>query len=170
MSSDSDASITERLREERNRLNLSHARIGDICDVRPATVVAWEKGSKIPADKLALLFQVGFDVQYIITGSRMRPVLDHEWIGEPVGAYYSDVNAELFGVTLKALVDAFAAAGVRLGIQTMGEMAALVYQDIVREVSDPAARAEAATQKAGELAEMFARGRGKKEQPKEAPP
>jgi len=30
----------------------------------------WAKGTSIPSDKLALLSEIGFDVQYIITGKR----------------------------------------------------------------------------------------------------
>jgi transcriptional regulator with XRE-family HTH domain len=63
---------TERFRDERQRLKLSHARIAEICGVAKTSVIAWEKGVKIPAEALAALVEAGtgFDYQYVITGVR----------------------------------------------------------------------------------------------------
>lgn len=61
-----------RFREERQRSKLSHAKVADICGVAESSVIAWEKGSKIPAEALAALVEAGtgFDYQYVITGVR----------------------------------------------------------------------------------------------------
>ena len=44
-------------------------------DVGSATYTRWESGKPIPSDKLTLLANMGFDVQYIITGVKNDLVL-----------------------------------------------------------------------------------------------
>ena len=60
--------IASRLREERNRLNITQEKMASLFPVSPGTVSQWEKECIIPADKLALLISIGFDVQYILSG------------------------------------------------------------------------------------------------------
>lgn len=63
--------IGARLREERNRLGFNQTESGELCGVKKNTVLFWEKDeTSIPADKLALLGEQGFDVLYIVTGVR----------------------------------------------------------------------------------------------------
>lgn len=63
---------TVRFKEERQRLRLSHAQIATICGVAKTSVIAWEKGSKIPVEALAALVSANleFDYQYVVTGIR----------------------------------------------------------------------------------------------------
>lgn len=60
--------ISERLREERNRLNLKQKDIATICDMTQRSIVRWEQQATIPADKLMKLAEHGFNVYYILTG------------------------------------------------------------------------------------------------------
>ncbi len=60
--------LSDRFKQERRRLKLSLARVGEICGVSKNTAISWEHGAKIPAEALALFAQVGADVQFIVTG------------------------------------------------------------------------------------------------------
>lgn len=63
--------IGKRLKEERGRLNLTQEKIMELVGVSKPTVISWEKGnSTLNANVLAILSQNGFDVLYIITGTR----------------------------------------------------------------------------------------------------
>jgi transcriptional regulator with XRE-family HTH domain len=85
--------IGDRLRDERKRFKLNQTQSGELCGVQKQTFVRWELGdSFIPADKLALLGENGFDVLYIVTGRR-----------EPEGEVVSDLTPRV-----RRFVDAIA--------------------------------------------------------------
>jgi transcriptional regulator with XRE-family HTH domain len=63
--------IGKRLKEERIRLGLTQEKIMELAGVSKPTVISWEKGnSTLNANVLAILSQNGFDVLYIVTGTR----------------------------------------------------------------------------------------------------
>ncbi len=64
--------ISERLKSERKRLRLTQTDAAQMCDVSSRTLLRWEKGTPIPSDKLLILHENNFDVQYIITGFRPK--------------------------------------------------------------------------------------------------
>jgi len=68
-----DTNVCLRLGEERKRLNLNQNKVAVYCDVNVKTVGRWEKNIPIPADKLALLTQLGYDITYILTGVKLAP-------------------------------------------------------------------------------------------------
>ena len=68
-----DTNVCLRLGEERKRLNLNQNKVAVYCDVNVKTVGRWEKNIPIPADKLALLVQLGYDITYILTGVKLAP-------------------------------------------------------------------------------------------------
>jgi len=68
-----DTNVCLRLGEERKRLNLSQNKIAEYCEVNVKSVGRWEKNIPIPADKLALLAQLGYDITYILTGVKLAP-------------------------------------------------------------------------------------------------
>lgn len=71
------SSIGERLREERTRLGLSQAALGDIGGVRKQAQLNYEKGERTPdAAYLAAISRFGADVQFIVTGIKSSEVLD----------------------------------------------------------------------------------------------
>ena len=63
-----DKKVCSFLKEERNRLNYSQKYIADFLGMSVKQVGRWESSVAISADKLALLAELGFDVQYVITG------------------------------------------------------------------------------------------------------
>lgn len=65
--------IGERLKEERNRLGLSQARIGDIAGVTKNSQINYEANKRSPDSAyLAKIAEIGADVNYILTGIRAR--------------------------------------------------------------------------------------------------
>jgi len=62
-----DKYVCFRLKQERKRLGLNQGIIAGHCDVSVKTVGRWEKNIPIPADKLALLVPLGYNVTYILT-------------------------------------------------------------------------------------------------------
>lgn len=61
--------IGSRLREERERLELSQESLAGNCEVSRRTQVAWEKGEQFPnAEVLSLMAAIGVDVLYVVTG------------------------------------------------------------------------------------------------------
>lgn len=58
------------MQEERKRLRLVAADVCESAGVGRATYTRWEAGSPIPSDKLAILAELGFDIQFVVTGKR----------------------------------------------------------------------------------------------------
>lgn len=64
--------INLRLKEERERLNLSQTALGELANAAKRTVIDWEKGVSSPnAVQMSALAAAGADVLYILTGQRM---------------------------------------------------------------------------------------------------
>ncbi|MCA6969211.1 helix-turn-helix domain-containing protein [Pectobacterium carotovorum] len=71
--------IGERLREERERLNLSQLALGEIGGVKKLAQLKYEKGDRSPdADYLNAIAKVGIDIQYVITNVRSSSTLTNE--------------------------------------------------------------------------------------------
>lgn len=68
-----DTNVCLRLGEERKRLHLNQNKVATYCEVSIKTIGRWEKSIPIPADKLALLAQLGYDITYILTGVKLAP-------------------------------------------------------------------------------------------------
>jgi len=67
--------ISDRLKEERERLGLSQEEFGAIGGVKKLAQFNYEKGVRHPDSAyLAAIAKVGADVLYILTGERSRPV------------------------------------------------------------------------------------------------
>lgn len=58
------------LKLERERLGLLQKDLLEPVGVNKGTIIRWESGSSIPSDKLAELAKLGFDISYIVTGTR----------------------------------------------------------------------------------------------------
>ena len=64
-------STGERLKEERLRLGLSQAALGEICGVRKQAQLNYEKGERNPDSAyLSAIANFGADIQFIVTGIR----------------------------------------------------------------------------------------------------
>ena len=66
-----DINVCLRLGEERKRLHLNQNKVAEHCEVSVKSVGRWEKNIPIPADKLALLVELGYDITYILTGVKL---------------------------------------------------------------------------------------------------
>lgn len=67
--------ISERIKEERERLNFSQAAFAAIAEATRNSQLNWEKGAAMPnAAVLRAWSKVGADILYIITGERSKPV------------------------------------------------------------------------------------------------
>ncbi|QIL78484.1 helix-turn-helix transcriptional regulator [Diaphorobacter sp. HDW4A] len=67
------AVIGERLKEERERLNLTVADVAKFGDMPSRTIYGWENGVTSPkVEFFASTQALGFDVHYIVTGSRTK--------------------------------------------------------------------------------------------------
>ncbi len=51
-------------------MRLSQKEVIEGIGVNKGTFIRWEAGHAIPSDKLALLSELGFDLQFVITGKR----------------------------------------------------------------------------------------------------
>jgi len=68
-------SIGDRLREERQRLDLNQTELGERGGVTKKTQMLYEGGDRFPdAAYLAAIAEVGADVRYIVTGKREGPL------------------------------------------------------------------------------------------------
>jgi transcriptional regulator with XRE-family HTH domain len=64
--------FSERLKEERKRLNLNQTDFGEIAGVGKEAQLHYEKGNRCPdADYLMAVAAAGVDVLYLLTGKRM---------------------------------------------------------------------------------------------------
>jgi len=64
-----------RLREERERLCLTQAAIGEAAGISRNAQINYESGSRHPdSEYLAALASLGVDVLYVLTGERSEPV------------------------------------------------------------------------------------------------
>jgi len=81
--------IGERLREERERLGLSQAAMGEIAGIRKQTQLKYEKGDSCPdAAYLDSLSKFGLDVLYVVSGVHSITALSNDE-EELIGHYRS---------------------------------------------------------------------------------
>lgn len=67
--------IGARLREERDRLELSQDAVAEHVGTSRRTQLAWEKGDQFPnAEVLRRASELGIDVLYVVTGQRSTPI------------------------------------------------------------------------------------------------
>jgi DNA-binding XRE family transcriptional regulator len=96
--------MEERLKEERLRLGLLQAFVANECDVTSRTIILWEQGRPVPADKLAALARLGFDVQYIVTGVRSTNLNQaQDDVLQARIARLSDTQRDVIGLMLEEL-------------------------------------------------------------------
>ena len=73
-------SIIMMLREERNRLGLSQAKLGGLAGVTKQSQMLYEKGTRRPdAHYLEAMVKAGVDILYVITSKRSNDSWDATW-------------------------------------------------------------------------------------------
>lgn len=70
--------VSNWLKNERKRLNLTQKALAERLDVVEKSVSRWEADTPIPSDKLFVLQDLGFDVNYLLTGVPSAPPLSAE--------------------------------------------------------------------------------------------
>ena len=71
-------SQAEWLTFERKRLKLTRKALADRLSVADKTIQRWEADTPIPSDKLSMMINLGFDVQYVLTGQRSNSALSSD--------------------------------------------------------------------------------------------
>lgn len=101
-------SIGARLKEERNRIGLIQADAAKAAGVGFTAYQGYERGDRFPnAESLYGLFLVGFDVLYVVTGTRNNSTLSNEQ--SSLLGLYGQIDERLRPVAiadLQALADA----------------------------------------------------------------
>ncbi|EIW3593161.1 TPA: helix-turn-helix domain-containing protein [Salmonella enterica] len=103
-------SIGVRLKEERERLGLSQAAMGDIGGVKKWTQIKYEKGDSSPDSVyLALLSKFGLDIQYVVVGERSMSALSDD--ENELLSLYRSAPLAVKAAALAALTAGSSAAG-----------------------------------------------------------
>lgn len=71
-------SQAEWLTFERKRLKLTRKALADRLSVVDKTIQRWEADTPIPSDKLSMMINLGFDVQYVLTGQHSNSALSSD--------------------------------------------------------------------------------------------
>ena len=104
--------ISDRLREEREKLRLTQTAIAEIGGVQKRAQINYESGVRLPdAGYLAAIAAAGADVRYILTGQREGPapvVLSAE--EQTMVAYMREAPAQLRKAALGVLLSGSAPA------------------------------------------------------------
>lgn len=101
--SEKSTTIHDRLRIERERLGLSQAAVYQRLVVSKGTYIKYESGETSPtARHLAILNQMGFDIYFIVVGSRKANELGAEYSN--LISAYSRCSDELRGAALAVLM------------------------------------------------------------------
>lgn len=105
--------LSERLKEERERLGYSQTAFAALADASKHAQINWEKGAASPnATALAAWAAVGMDVLYVVTGDRdfaPPPALTAE--EQTMLDYFRQASKEVRRAALGALLGAAAPAG-----------------------------------------------------------
>lgn len=89
-------SISERLREERDRLGLTQDQVADLTEQSRKSQMRYESGDRSPnGPYFAKLAEVGVDILYVLTGSRTPPAV------QQVQSFMRQ-NAQMFALADKA--------------------------------------------------------------------
>jgi transcriptional regulator with XRE-family HTH domain len=71
--------FSDRLKEERVKLDLSQSEFGELCGVKKLAQFHYEKGDRFPdANYLMQALRIGVDVNYLLTGQHTISVLSKE--------------------------------------------------------------------------------------------
>lgn len=104
------SSIGDRLREERLRLELSQAALGEIGGVRKQAQLLYEKGERNPDTAyLSAISKFGVDIQYVVVGERSMSTLSND--ESELLSLYRSAPLAVKAAALAALTAGSSAAG-----------------------------------------------------------
>ena len=113
-----DINVSLNLKNERKRLNLGQKEISDFLGMSVKQVGRWESSIAIPTDKLAQLSELGFDVNYVITGQRQQP---------------SQIDKALLGECIELLEEVLNEVGRTLEPEIKAKVVAVLYEDSMED-------------------------------------
>lgn len=94
------SSFSDRLREERLRLNMVQPEFAELGGVGKQSQINYESGKRVPdAAYLSALSAHGVDVGFIVTGERSAPPVDRSMLGVPMSDF---VQVREYGAQLSA--------------------------------------------------------------------
>jgi transcriptional regulator with XRE-family HTH domain len=103
---------------ERERLGFSQKAAFEKVGVNKATYYRWEQGSPIPSDKLALLSELGFDIQFVVKGKRQG------------------IDEKSLIYCIEKLEEALIETGRHLNAEQKAKFIAYIYEDHVAGAAD----------------------------------
>lgn len=116
-----------RFKAERERLEMSQPKLGELLGVGKTTVINWEKGASAPdAFQLATLASAGADVLYILTG-------EHR-----ITAARESIDAALFFRIADRLDELAALRRKRWSERAKAEQVVRIYNYLAHEASETA--------------------------------
>ncbi|MDY0242637.1 MAG: hypothetical protein RBR34_10705 [Rhodospirillaceae bacterium] len=122
------------------RIGATQTDISDAVGAAKRTIIDWEKDRTSPtAIHLLALSKIGVDVVYVLTGERKRDSSDEE---KPISSVLSQAHVDLMGRILEEVTDAYGAAGVRISIRNIGQVAAQIHNDIVLALGEESDQTE----------------------------
>ncbi|MDK2598641.1 helix-turn-helix transcriptional regulator [Pseudoalteromonas obscura] len=123
--------------EERKRLGFGQEFLAEKLDVNRRTIGRWEKESPIPSDKLALLLELGFDINFLLTGK--RPAL--ELIDKTAIDLGQAVEAAIYAAE-ESILSVYQVKRLRKELGVNGEFDAVKNLTLIKRAVGILARAE----------------------------
>lgn len=138
------AEISLRLTEERGRLGFSQADLARKLGVTRETMRKWEAGlSAVSSEALSEAFQLGFDVQYVLTGVRAATAMrtTHSVTTGPVAAGIGVIMAGANGKVINTTKHITRTeAIVSPGVEHISDEQAAILTRMVQEIVDTEAK------------------------------
>lgn len=113
-----DLKVSSNFKNERNRLNLGQKEVADFLGMSSKQIGRWESSVAIPADKLAQLAELGFDVTYVVTGKR------------------SQINEAILQSCINALENALDATNTQIPPDIKAKVIGVLYEESTESKQD----------------------------------
>lgn len=121
------------LQLDRKRLGLTANSVYEKIAIGRSTYTRWEAGSPIPSDKLALLGELGFDVQFIVTGVESDNLAK---VNEPYDMPHFDFEGKLSRV-VKVLEEVLGELELTLAPKPKGEVVEALLMQAMQQHKIP---------------------------------
>ncbi len=91
-----------RLKEERNRLGFTQEELAKLIDIKPLTLLQYEKGNSSPTMKLVYrLRELGFNVNYMVNGEDTGSIVDVNKISASMLEKSLEMSEKIISSSLK---------------------------------------------------------------------
>ena len=94
-----------RLKEERNRLGFTQEVLAKLIDIKPLTLLQYEKGNSSPTMKLVYrLRELGFNVNYMVNGENTGSIVDVNKISASILEKSLEMSEKIISSSLKSVL------------------------------------------------------------------